>query len=40
MDMDEEITEAAELDEIREAQWIAEQAELLAREEGFDTKAA
>ena len=27
--------EQAELDELREAAWIAEQAELLAREEGF-----
>ena len=35
MEIDEEITETAELDETREAQWIAEQAELLAREEGF-----
>jgi len=30
-----EITETTELDEIREAAWIAEQAELLLREEGF-----
>ena len=35
MDLDEETTEATELDEIREAAWIAEQTELLAREEGF-----
>ena len=39
MDTDEKMTETTELDEIREAQWIAEQAELLAREEGFDSKA-
>jgi hypothetical protein len=31
----EEISESIELDEFREAAWIAEQAELLAREEGF-----
>ena len=31
----EETAETSELDEIREAAWIAEQAELLAREEGF-----
>jgi len=36
MDVDtEETTETTELEEIREAAWIAEQAELLRREEGF-----
>jgi hypothetical protein len=37
MDVDTQLeaTEPIELDEIREASWIAEQAELLAREEGF-----
>jgi hypothetical protein len=40
MDIDEEVTETTALDELREAQWIAEQAELLAREEGFDSRAA
>ena len=36
MDNDaEDTTETAELDELHEAAWIAEQAELLSREEGF-----
>ena len=39
MEIEEETT-ATELDEMREAAWIAEQAELLAREEGFDSERA
>ncbi len=36
MDIDTEATtETSVLDELREAAWIAEQAELLAREDGF-----
>jgi hypothetical protein len=38
MDKDaEETTETAELDELRAAAWIAEQTQLLAREEGFSS---
>jgi len=39
MEIETGLDASADIDEIREAQWIAGQAELLAREEGFDSKA-